>query len=495
MRKFYTVILIGLLALVYVNALSQVAEKPDDFLKPEFHQAKREQLRRIMPPNSVAVFFSNPVRNRSNDGFYRYHPDPNFYYLTGYQEPDAILLIFKESQTINNNDFNELIFVRQHDALKELYDGARLGKEGAREKLKFKVALEAPEFENYPIDFSRYDKVLFYDFFNDVRNTDEKGELFDLIEQFKQKVGYTKNLNVTIEPKKNNIDLVSLDELMKKLRGIKSPEEIELLRKAINISAVGQVEAMKSIRPGMSEMQVQGLHEFIHKSYTAEEQGYQSIVGAGHNGCVLHYRENYKPSVQDGELILMDVGAQYRGYTADVTRTIPVNGKFSKEQKLIYDLVYRAQTAAWEICKEGTTFDALKQITEKIINEGLVELKLYKSNSPADIVDPATGRNRYNPHGCCHHIGLDVHDKGDYDVLKEGMVITIEPGIYIPKNSPTEQKWWDIPVRIEDDFLIKKDGCEILSEMAPRKSEEIELVMKEPSLFQNLQLPNINRKK
>ncbi len=179
-----------------------------------------------------------PCGSRSNDGFYKYHPDPNFYYLTGYQEPDAVLLIFKENQTINKKEFNEIIFVRQHDALKEFYDGARLGKEGAREKLKFKVAYEAPEFENFPIDFSKYDKVLFYDFFNDVRDTDEKGDLFDLIEQFKQKVGYTKkDLNVTIEPKKNNIDLVSLDGLMKKLRGIKSPEEIELLRKAINISS------------------------------------------------------------------------------------------------------------------------------------------------------------------------------------------------------------------------------------------------------------------
>ena len=496
MRKFFLLILSWPLFLIPFSTLAQVAEKPDDFLTPAFHQEKREELRRIMPPNSVAVFFSNPVRSRSNDGFYKYHPDPNFYYLTGYQEPDAVLFIFKEKQTINNKESNEIIFVRKHDALKELYDGARLGEEGAREILKFQVAYEGPEFQTFPIDFSKYDKVLFYDFFNDVRDTKEKGDLFDLIEQFKQKVGYTKkDLNLTLEPKKNNIDLVSLDELMKKLRGIKSPVEIELLRKAINISTVGQLEAMKSIKPGMSEMQVQGLHEFIHKSYTAEDQGYQSIVGAGHNGCVLHYRENHKPSVQDGELILMDVGAQYRGYTADVTRTIPVNGKFSKEQKQIYDLVYKAQSAAWELCKEGTTFDALTQITEQVINAGLVELKLYKSTSPADIVDPATGRNRYNPHGCCHHIGLDVHDKGDYDILKEGMVITIEPGIYIPKGSPADQKWWDIPVRIEDDFLVKKDGCEILSEMAPRKSEEIEMVMKESSVFNNLQLPNIDRKK
>ena len=312
-----------------------MAEKPDDFLKPEFHQAKREQLRRIMPPNSVAVFFSNAVRSRSNDGFYKYHPDPNFYYLTGYLEPDAVLLIFKENQTINKKESNEIIFVRQHDALKELYDGARLGKEGAREKLKIQVAYRRHRNSRiFPSTFPNMTRFLFYDFFNDVRDTEEKGDLFDLIEQFKQKVGYTKkDLNVTIEPKKNNIDLVSLDGLMKKLRGIKSPEEIELLRKAINISAVGQVEAMKSIRPGMSEMQVQGLHEFIHKSYTAEEQGYQSIVGAGHNGCVLHYRENQKPAVQDGELILMDVGAQYRGYTADVTQDHSRQWKIYKRAK------------------------------------------------------------------------------------------------------------------------------------------------------------------
>ena len=449
-----------------------------------------------MPPKSVAVFFSNAMRSRANDGFYQYHQDPNFYYLTGHHEPNAVLFIFKENQVIDKKEVNEIIFVRQHDALKEMYDGARLGKEGAHEKLKFKVAYEGTEFEKFPIAFTSFDKVLFYDFFNDVRDTDEAGDLFDLIEQFKQKVGYNaNNLSVAVEPKKNNIDLVSLDGLMKKLRGIKSPEEIELLRKAVNISTVGQLEVMKSIKPGMSEMQIQGLHEFIHKSYTAEDQGYQSIVGAGHNGCVLHYRESQKPAVQDGELILMDVGAQYRGYTADITRTIPVNGKFTKEQKLIYDLVYEAQNAAWKICKEGTTFAALKDVTEKVINEGLVKLGLYKSTSASDVVDPATGRNRYNPHGCCHHIGLDVHDKGEYDLLKEGMVITIEPGIYISKGAPADPRWWDIPVRIEDDFLVKKEGCEILSTLAPRKSEEIETVMKESSVFQDLKLPNIDRKK
>ena len=471
-------------------------ERPADYLTPEFHVAKREELRRLMPPNSVAVFFANAERNRANDGFYKYHQDPNFYYLTGHREPHSVLFIFKEQQTIGNTQTNEVIFVRQHQALKELYDGARMGREGAREKLKFKVAFEGPEFQNFKLDFSKFDKVLFYDFFNDVRNTSEEADLFDLIEQFKQKVGYDqKNLKVAIEPRQNNIDLVSLDGMMKKLRGIKSPEELALLRKAVDISTIGQLEVMRAIKPGMSEMQIHGLHEFIHKSYTAEDQGYQSIVGAGHNGCVLHYRESAKPSVEDGELILMDVGAEYRGYTADITRTIPVNGKFTKEQKIIYDLVYKAQTAAWEICKEGVSFSDLTKMTQKVINEGLVELGLYKSLKEEDIIDPTTGRNRYYPHGCCHHIGLDVHDKGEVDLLKEGMVITIEPGIYIRNGSPADNKWWNIPVRIEDDFLVKKDGCELLSTMAPRKSEEIEKIMKEPSVLQQLKLPDLDRKK
>lgn len=242
----------------------------------------------------------------------------------------------------------------------------------------------------------------------------------------------------------------------------------------------------------MSETEIQGLHEFIFKKYQAEYEGYPSIVGAGHNGCVLHYIDNYKPRIQGGELILMDLGAEYHGYTADVTRTIPVNGKFTKEQKLIYDLVYEAQEAAAQLCKEGVKFDDLKLITQKIVNEGLVALGIFKSTSENDIMNPETGRNRYYPHGCCHHIGLDVHDKGEKDVLKENMVITIEPGIYIPSGSPTDPKWWDIPVRIEDDYLIQKDGCKLLSDRAPRKSEDIEKMMELPSPFSQIDLPSLD---
>jgi len=487
-----TLLVVAFFLCIIQTTNAQTAEKPDDYLSKEFHQERREALRQLMPENSVAVFFSNAIRNRANDVNFIYHQDPNFYYLTGHKEPHSVLFIFKETQKVNNVEYDEIIFVRSRDALKELYDGARLGKEGAREQLAISVSFETPEFKDFSIDFSQFDKVLFYDFKNDVRQTSEDGDLFDLIEQFKQKINYPEEgLSLEVEPQKLNLDTKSLDLIMAKLRGIKQPEEMPLLRRAVNISTMGQVEVMKAMEPGMSEFEVQGLHEYIYKKYQAEYEGYPSIVGAGHNGCVLHYIDNYKPEIEDGELILMDLGAEYHGYTADVTRTIPVNGKFTEEQKIIYDLVYEAQEAAWDICKEGTTFKALYEATAEVVNNGLVELGLYKSTKPEDMINPETGRNRYYPHGCCHHIGLDVHDKGEYDILQENMVITIEPGIYIPEGSPADEKWWDIPVRIEDDFLITKDGCELLSDLAPRKSNEIEKLMAQPSPFNQVKLPEL----
>ncbi|MTI20599.1 aminopeptidase P family protein, partial [Fulvivirga sp. RKSG066] len=440
--------------------------------------------------NSVAVFFSNPIRNRANDVSYVYHQDPNFFYLTGHKEPHALLLIFKNEIDINGSETDEVIFVRQRNALAEMYDGARLGIDGAKEKLDITVAFEGKDFKDFNLDFSQFNKVLFYDFFDDYRDHKEKGDLYELVAQFKQKVQY-KTDDLTIEPKKTNIDVTRLDKMMAKLRGIKTEEELDLVRKAVDISTLAQAEVMKAMKPGMSETEIQGLHEFIFKKYRAEYEGYPSIVGAGHNGCVLHYIENYKPKIEDGELILMDLGAEYHGYTADVTRTIPVNGKFTEEQKIIYDLVYEAQEAAWKICKEGTSFQDLYLATAEVINQGLVDLGLYRSTNQKDIENPETGRNRYYPHGCCHHIGLDVHDNGEYIKLEENMVITIEPGIYITEGSPADEKWWNIPVRIEDDFLIKKDGCELLSDKAPRKSEEIEKLMAEPSPFDAIELPEL----
>lgn len=474
--------------LMAVSVQAQKPDLPDDFLSSAFHKERRELVREKMPENSVAVFFANPIRNRANDVDYVYHQDPNLYYLTGYTEPHAVLLIFKDKQPNPDGDsFDEIFFIQPKNAMAELWTGRRLGTEGVSDKLAFNTVFNNTEFADYNIDFSKFDKVLFYDFENDVRDTGASGDLYDLISQFKEKANYPSEESLELEPVAQNLDMESLDQIMKDLRGIKTTEELELLRKAVDISCIAQREVMKAMKPGMSEREVQGIHEFIFKKYQAEYEGYPSIVGAGHNGCILHYIENYKPEIESSEMILMDLGAEYHGYTADVTRTIPIDGKFSKEEKAIYDLVYDAQQAAIEACKPGVNIkrDLDDAIARKIINEGLVEL---------GIIDSVDQRHLYYPHGLGHHIGLDVHDKGNYEFLEENMAITIEPGVYIPRGAKCDKKWWGIAVRIEDDVLITKDGYELLSDLAPRKSDEIEALMKETSPLDAFVLPSLDDK-
>jgi len=461
---------------------------PTDFLTPDFHKGRREKLRETLPPNSVAVFFANPVRNRSNDVDFIYHQDPDFYYLTGYKETDAVLLIFKDKQTAaNGTAYSEIIFVRPRNPKDELWNGGRLGKDGVRSALGLNQAFNNTDFKKYNLDFSKFSSILFYDFNNDVRDDpSDSTDLYSLIEQFKGKVNYPSKsaaLNVKPEQKKNNLNTSDLDNLMSSLRGVKTKEELELIRKAVTVSCTAQREVMKAIKPGMSEREIQGIHEYVFKKYQAEDVGYPSIVGAGNNGCILHYEENYKPLITSSEMILMDLGAEYRGYTADITRTIPVSGKFSPEQKLIYELVLKAQEEAIKICKPGIAFQDLTLVTQAVINKGLKELGILKSESE---------RHTYYPHGCCHHIGLDVHDKGTRFKLLENMVITIEPGIYIPENSPCDKRWWGIAVRIEDDFLITKTGVDHLSKLAPRTVDDIEGLMKEPSALDDFVLPELH---
>ncbi|MEQ8239976.1 MAG: aminopeptidase P N-terminal domain-containing protein [Cyclobacteriaceae bacterium] len=481
MKSFLSLSLLVLSLVVFAQNM------PTDFLSKEFHKERRDLVREKMPENAVTVVFANPVRNRANDVDFMYHQDPNFYYLTGYTEPHAVLLIFKEPQTGSEGSFDEIIFIQPRDAMAEMWNGRRLGIEGVQEKLAFNQVFNNTDFKDFNIDFSQFDKVLFYDFQNDVRNTSTEGDLFDLITWFKEKAGYPSDKTLEVEPTAQNLDMKALDEIMIELRGIKTPEEIVLLRKAVDISCIAQVEVMKAMKPGMSELEIQGLHEYIFKKYQAEYEGYPSIVGAGNNGCILHYIENYKPSVESDEMILMDLGAEYHGYTADVTRTIPIDGKFSKEEKAIYDLVYKAQQAAIEACRPGVNIrrDLDQGIARKIINEGLVKL---------GIIDSVNQRHLYYPHGLGHHIGLDVHDKGRRDALLPNMAITIEPGIYIPRNSKCNKKWWGIAVRIEDDILITEDGYELLSDLAPRKSDEIEQLMKQSSPLSDYSLPVLDGK-
>jgi Xaa-Pro aminopeptidase len=236
---------------------------------------------------------------------------------------------------------------------------------------------------------------------------------------------------------------------------------------------------MKVVRPDMSELEIQGLHEYVHKKYGAEGVGYGSIIGAGENGCVLHYMENTKTKVGN-TMLLMDVGAEYHGYTADVTRTVPANGKFSAEEKLIYQIVYDAQEAAFKTLKDGSKWADAEIAARNTISDGLMKLGIIKEKSEAA---------KYYPHGLGHHIGLDVHDKGNYNSMKKNMVMTIEPGIYIPEGSNCDKKWWSIAVRIEDDALITETGYELLSRFAPRSIEDIEKLIAQKSALDDFKLP------
>lgn len=468
--------------------LAQETDLPSDFLSKDWHKERRAKLREKLPANSVAVFFANAVRNRSNDVDFVYHQDPDFFYLSGYKEPDAVLLIFKDKQTANNGtQYDEIIFVQPRNEQAEMWTGRRLGDKGTKERLGLEHAFNNKEFKKYNVDFSKFDQILFTDFENDIRdNPRDSADLYSLIEQFKVKVNYPSKDKMALnpEPVKNNLNTRGLYPIMGTLRGIKTTEELTMIRKAVSISCMGQREVMKAIKPGMSEREIQGIHEFVFKKYQAEDLGYPSIVGAGHNGCILHYIDNYKPNISNKEMILMDLGAEYRGYTADITRTIPVNGKFSPEQKQIYELVLAAQEEAMKVTKAGATFQELTFATQRVINKGLKDLGIIKSEDE---------NHRYYPHGCCHHIGLDVHDNGQYDRLRENMVITIEPGIYIPENAACDKRWWSIAVRIEDDYLITKDGYEHLSISAPRKVEEIEALMKQPSALDDFTLPELEK--
>ncbi|GGG49712.1 aminopeptidase P family protein [Bizionia arctica] len=521
---------------------------PTDYLKPDFHKTRREAFRVKMPENSVAVLFANPIRNRANDVDYVYHQDPNFYYLTGFKEPHSVVVIFSETQTNEEgNDYNEILYVQEKNARMELYNGNRLGAEGAKKELGFDMAYFGTDFEMSGIDYGTFDKVMFFNFEDDYRKSNrDKADLFSLVETFKTQANYNveaysnpmkdrayemikvtevensnnlvkdlgraleyypelkedkiiseyinttdnktrielKNQVIKIEAEtpKSNLDIKTLTTIMGELRQIKTPEEMVLLTKAVRISAMGQREIMKAMHPGMSETEIQGIHEYVYKKYGSEYEGYPSIVGAGNNACVLHYIDNSKLKVEN-DLVLMDLGAEYHGYTADVTRTIPASGKFTTEQKIIYDLVYESQEAGIASAIVGNPHNSTDTACREVITKGLLKLGIIKSEEDS---------RKYFPHGTSHYIGLDVHDAGLYGPLQANMVITVEPGIYIPDGSDCDEKWWGIGVRIEDDILITDNGPVNLSAEAPRKSEEIEKLMKEKSALNNFNLPSLD---
>ena len=482
-----TVILLILASpLQWLGAQPQAAstDEPVDYLPPSFHAGRREALREIMPANSVVAVFAYPTRTFSEDVDYIYHQNPDLYYFTGYKEPHSLLLIFKNPQKDSAGKmYTELFFVQKKSPAIEQWTGKRLGVAGVKDKLGIAMAFNGDDFNKFPIDFSGFDKIIFDELPVDLRDSKRSpADLFDLVKQFSSKTGMPVDAATD-----KRFDTKLYRTLTGQLREIKTGEELSLLRKAVEISCQGQNEVMKAVHPDMSELEIQGLHEFVHKKYGAEHVGYGSIIGSGENGCTLHYETNTKTRVGNS-LILMDVGAAYHGYTADVTRTIPARGKFSAEEKAIYQLVYDAQEAAFKLLKDGCTWESIEKAARKTIVEGLVKLGVAKSESEA---------NRYYPHGLGHHIGMDVHDRSAYGPLKKNMVITIEPGIYIPEGSPCDKKWWSIAVRIEDDALITQNGFENLSRFAPRSIADIEKLIREKSALDDFKLPTLesNKKK
>ncbi len=513
-----------------VNVFSQTytppVNQPTDYLTADFHAGRRQALRDLMPANSVAVIFAYPERVFSNDVNYVYHANPDMYYFSGYKEPDAMLFIFKDMQADGDSSYNELIFVRHRDPFREQWTGRRLGVAGVKSQLGFKRVYNGEDFAKFPIDLKKFSAILCSDL--PVSPDAGPGSLGNLVSSFVSRSGM-KPINKDLE---ESLQLIStrttpqnlsrvmnyitpnlgdpdfkndpiIQELVNKpdsatlvdvkakinanqsgyslyinattkLRGVKTPEELVLLKKSIQISAWAHAEAMRAVTPQMSERELEGIMLYVHKKNGAEDEGYPPIIGAGANGCILHYEENNATKL-DNQLVLMDVGAEYHGYSADVTRTFPANGKFTDEQKAIYQIVYDAQEEVFKLCKDGLPYPGLEKKTREVMAARMIQLGIIKT---------AAELGTYYPHGVSHHLGLDVHDRGQYGGnLQSGMVITVEPGIYIPAGSPCDKKWWNIGVRIEDDVLIGKDGCTVLSADAPRKWDEVEKMEAEKSVF------------
>ena len=478
-KTIYTVIFFTVCLLSVSAQESGVAT---DYLSPSFHASRRDSARARLPANSVMVVFASPIRNFSNDVDYVYHANPDLYYFTGYTEPQSVLFLFKEMQkSADGKEYNELFFVQERNVLAEQWTGKRMGVEGVKDILRIDQVFNGKDFKNHAQSFAGFDSIVMDRLpVADPGRRSDTADLFSLVNQFALKAGLSAD-----NPANSKVAYGRYRQITGALREIKTEEELAILRKAVEISCIGQAEVMKAIRPDMSEREVQGLHEFVHKKYGAENVGYPSIVGAGINGCVLHYIENGKLAVGK-QMLLMDVGAEYHGYTADVTRTIPSNGKFTAEQKAIYEIVYQAQEECFKMCKEGTNWKDVNAKSKEIVAAGLLRLGIISNKE--DVA-------KFYPHGLGHHIGMDVHDRNISPVLKKNMVLTVEPGIYIPENSNCDKKWWGVAVRIEDDVLIKEKDYELLSVAAPRKIEDIERKIAEKSMFESYTLPPLQNAK
>lgn len=440
-----------------------------DLIPPSEYKARRDSVMSMIGPNAAAIFYSAPERMRNGDVNYLYRQADNFYYLTGFTEPNAILMLIPKGMSVRINDsttqtVNEMLFVQNRDPHAETWTGRRYGTEGAMKLLGVQTALTNDKFK------SLFQRLLFsgisYLYAQPV-TSDVTGTLLELLSPIQSFVDNVKRRNSKIELRDPNA-------MVHTMRIVKSKNEIEMLRKATHISVVAHNQAMMSVEPGMYEYELQALYEYVFQRQGAEYYGYPCINGAGENSVILHYNTNRK-KINNGDIVLSDCAAEYRGYSSDVTRTYPANGKFTKEQKEIYQIVLNAQNAAIATIKPGVLWNEVTAAADSVIAEGLFALGITNSKT-------GMAFKKFFNHGLGHPVGLNVHDVGQ-EKLVPGMLYTVEPGIYIPENSEgVDQKYWNIGVRIEDVILVTETGNENLSAGAPREIAEIEALMKKKGI-------------
>ncbi len=431
---------------------------------------RRRHLMQMMGNETIAIIPTAPVHLRNRDVEYAYRPDSDFYYLTGFPEPEAVaVLIPGRTQMGTGKKAEYILFCRERDPLMETWNGRRAGQEGACATYGADDAFPIADIDEILPGLLENSERVFYTM---GCHPDFDQSVMNWVNQIRRK-----SRNGSQAPR----EFIALDHLVHEMRLYKSPAEIRALRRAAQISAAAHRRAMQTCRPGLMEYQIEAelRYEFMRSGSPAP--AYNPIVGGGANGCILHYTEN-NAVLNEGDLLLVDAGAEFDSYAGDITRTFPINGRFTPAQQAVYEVVLEAQAAAIAKIRPGNHWNEPHEAAVRVLTQGMLKLGLLKGKLSALIKGGAY--KRFYMHRTGHWLGMDVHDVGSYKfgdtwrVLEPGMVMTVEPGIYIPAGSKgVAKKWWDIGIRIEDDVLVTKDGCEILSIDAPKTVAEIEAVM------------------
>lgn len=429
----------------------------------EFAERRRKLMDR-MAPDSIAILPAAPERVRNRDVLHPFRQDSDFHYLTGFGEPEAVLAL------IPGREHGEtVLFCKERNPEKELWDGFLVGPEGAIEYYGVDDAFPIADIDDILPGMLEGRSRVYYPLGKDPAFD---SRIIDWLKVLRSKV------RTGAHPPG---ELVALEHLLHDMRLFKSPAEIRVMAKAGQISAEAHCRAMKRARQGGFEYHLEAelIHTFME--HGARSTAYPSIVGGGNNSCILHYIENRAP-LNDGDLVLIDAGCELECYASDITRTFPVSGRFSPEQKAVYDVVLAAQYAAIEAVKPGNHWNQPHEAALEVLTQGLIELGILSGT-----LEEALASEAYKPffmHRTGHWLGLDVHDVGDYRVgdawrlLEPGMVLTIEPGLYIsPTNTDVDEKWRGIGIRIEDDVVVTKEGCRNLTEGVPKTTDEIEALM------------------